>query len=438
MKVSNAPPAHASPGFLNQLRNYVQLMRLDKPIGIWLLLWPTLWALWLASEGHPDPGIFVVFVLGVIIMRSAGCVLNDFVDRKIDPYVERTRWRPIASGAVAPMEALTLFLALGLIAIGLAAMLNRPAQILAVIGAALTILYPFIKRFLSIPQFVLGMAFGWAVPMAFAAQTGQTQQLAWLVFGTALVWAVIYDTFYAMADREDDLKIGVRSTAILFGDADLFVIGGLQILMLAALIFIGDMAELGGQSERCHRAVGREAGRSRAHVVVAVGAFARMLTDGATGAAETSKRIYSFPTVDALMEKIRSLIEPGDTVLLKASRVMALERIVPAIERVGLLVTDIEILRLHYAETLRRWRRRFLANWDRAAEIEGERFCRMWEFYLAGSEVAFRYENLMVFQIQLAKNLKAVPLTREYIHAAEGRLRALDDAIAEAPRLAGE
>lgn len=234
-----------SPGFVTQLRNYVELMRLNKPIGIWLLLWPTLWALWLAGEGHPDAGIFTVFVVGVIVMRSAGCVLNDFADRNIDPYVERTRARPIASGAVAPAEALTLFIALSLIAVGLAAMLNRPAQILAVIAAGLTIVYPFIKRFISIPQFVLGAAFGWAVPMAFAAQTGEAKQLGWLLFGTALVWAVIYDTFYAMVDREDDLKVGVKSTAILFGDADLFVIGGLQILMLAALAFVGDMAELG-------------------------------------------------------------------------------------------------------------------------------------------------------------------------------------------------
>ena len=245
MKIRNAASTFFTPGFVSQLRNYVQLMRLDKPIGIWLLLWPTLWALWLAGEGHPDGGIFVVFVLGVIVMRSAGCVLNDFADRNIDPYVERTKVRPIASGAVTPIEALTLFAALALIAIGLAAMLNRPAQILAVVGAALTIAYPFIKRFVSIPQFVLGAAFGWAVPMAFAAQTGETKQLAWLVFATALIWAVIYDTFYAMVDREDDLKVGVKSTAILFGDADLFVIGGLQLLMLMAFLFIGKMAELG-------------------------------------------------------------------------------------------------------------------------------------------------------------------------------------------------
>ena len=234
-----------APAFLSQLKKYAQLMRLDKPIGVWLLLWPTLWALWIAGEGHPDPGVFLVFVIGVIVMRSAGCVLNDFADRNIDPYVERTRARPIASGAVAPAEALTLFVALALIAIGLAAMLNRPAQLLAVIAAGLTLVYPFIKRFISIPQFVLGAAFGWAVPMAFAAQTGEPSQISWLIFGTALVWAVIYDTFYAMVDREDDLKIGVKSTAILFGDADLFVIGGLQLLMLAALAFIGNMAEFG-------------------------------------------------------------------------------------------------------------------------------------------------------------------------------------------------
>jgi len=234
-----------APGFVKQLQNYIALMRLNQPIGVWLLLWPTLWALWIAGEGHPDGGIFLVFMLGVIIMRSAGCVLNDFADRNIDPYVERTRNRPIASGAVAPAEALTLFVALALIAIGLAALLNRPAQMLAVIAAGLTVLYPFIKRFVSIPQFVLGAAFGWAVPMAFAAQTGEAPQIAWLVFGTALIWAVIYDTFYAMADREDDLKVGVKSTAILFGDADLFVIGGLQLLMLTALTFIGNMAEFG-------------------------------------------------------------------------------------------------------------------------------------------------------------------------------------------------
>ncbi len=234
-----------APELVAQVRNYGRLMRIDKPIGVWLLLWPTLWALWLAGEGHPDQGLFIVFVLGVFIMRSAGCVLNDYVDRDIDPYVERTRNRPIASGAVAPKEALTLFVALSLIAIGLATMLNRPAQLLAIVAAGLTVSYPFIKRFVSIPQFVLGAAFGWAVPMVFAAQTGEVPQLAWIVFGAALIWAVIYDTYYAMVDREDDRKLGVKSTALLFGDADLFVLGGLQLIMLLALVFVGLRAELG-------------------------------------------------------------------------------------------------------------------------------------------------------------------------------------------------
>jgi len=233
-----------APELVSQLRTYGKLMRVDKPIGIWLLLWPTLWALWLAGEGTPDQGLFVVFVLGVFIMRSAGCVLNDYVDRKIDPYVERTRTRPIASGRVTPTEALILFVALSLIAIGLATMLNRPAQLLAIVAGGLTVAYPFVKRFVSIPQFVLGAAFGWAIPMAFAAQTGEIPELAWLVFGTAVIWAVIYDTFYAMVDREDDLKVGVKSTAILFGEVDIFIIAGLQLLMLVALVLIGYRANL--------------------------------------------------------------------------------------------------------------------------------------------------------------------------------------------------
>ena len=228
-----------------QLKAYAALMRIDKPVGSYLLLWPTLWALWLAGEGRPDQGLFIVFVIGVLVMRSAGCVINDFADRRIDPYVERTRQRPLASGAVKPVEAIALFVALGLVAVGLALMLNPLARLIAAVAAVLTVVYPFIKRLVSIPQFILGAAFGWAAPMAFAADTGATSQLAWLVFGTALIWAVIYDTFYAMVDRADDRKIGVKSTAILFGDMDLFVIGGLQLLMLLALSLIGVRAELG-------------------------------------------------------------------------------------------------------------------------------------------------------------------------------------------------
>jgi len=243
--MKNTLKAIFAPEVVSQIRNYGKLMRVDKPIGIWLLMWPALWALWLAGEGTPNQGLFVIFMIGVFVMRSAGCVLNDFADRKIDPYVERTRSRPLATGAVAPLEALTLFAALGLIAIGLATMLNEQAQMLAIVGAVLTITYPFIKRFFSIPQFVLGAAFGLAVPMAFAAQTGETPELAWLVFGIALVWAVIYDTFYAMVDREDDRKIGVKSTALLFGEVDLFVIAGLQLLMLLGLVFVGFRAGLG-------------------------------------------------------------------------------------------------------------------------------------------------------------------------------------------------
>ncbi len=205
---------------MTQVRNYARLMRIDKPVGYWLLLWPTLWALWLAGDGHPDQWLFVVFMAGVLVMRSAGCVINDFADRKIDPYVERTRQRPLASGAVKPFEAIVLFVALGLIAVGLASMLNRQAQFIAVAAAVLTVVYPFIKRFVSIPQFILGAAFACAIPMAFAAQTGNTPVLAWLAFGTAVIWAVIYDTFYAMVDREDDKKIGVKSTAILFGEVE--------------------------------------------------------------------------------------------------------------------------------------------------------------------------------------------------------------------------
>lgn len=230
---------------LSQLRQYAQLMRLHKPIGIWLLMWPTLWALWIAGDGHPRAQVFIVFVLGVIIMRSAGCVINDFADRKIDGQVRRTQDRPLATGAVTPVEALILFVALGLIAIALVLTLNRLTQLLAIVGAVLTVIYPFMKRFVTAPQLVLGAAFGWSIPMAFAAQTGEIPRLAWLMWLTVVVWAVIYDTMYAMADREEDLQVGVNSTAILFGTADVFIVTLLQIVFLLGLLLTGATAKLG-------------------------------------------------------------------------------------------------------------------------------------------------------------------------------------------------
>jgi 4-hydroxybenzoate polyprenyltransferase len=220
-------------------------MRLHRPIGIWLLLWPTLWALWIASAGRPDEKVFVILVLGTIVVRSAGCVINDFADRKIDPHVARTADRPLAKGEVTPGEALLLFAALMLIALGLVLTLNRLTISLAFAGAAITVLYPFTKRFLSTPQFVLGVAFAWGVPMAFAASVGDVPRLGWLLFLSAMIWVVVYDTQYAMTDRLDDLKIGVRSTAILFGDLDRFFIAGLQVLLFASLVLVGRSADLG-------------------------------------------------------------------------------------------------------------------------------------------------------------------------------------------------
>ncbi len=238
--------AHRSLGddLLNQMRQYGRLMRLDRPIGIWLLLWPTLWALWIASEGRPTPHVFIVFVLGVIVMRSAGCVMNDVADRHIDGAVARTRDRPLAAGQVTAVEAIVLFVALVLIAVALVLTLDRLTQMLAVVGAGLTVLYPFTKRFIAAPQLILGAAFGWSVPMAFAAETGEIPRLAWLIFLTTVIWVVIYDTMYAMADRDDDLKIGVKSTAILFGSADVFIVMMLQVVMLLGLLLIGAVAKL--------------------------------------------------------------------------------------------------------------------------------------------------------------------------------------------------
>lgn len=233
------------PSWRERLLGYLLLVRLHRPIGIFLLMWPALWALWLAGEGHPPWQIVLVFVLGVVLMRSAGCAINDFADRDFDGRVARTRQRPLATGAVSPEEAVAIFVILSLLAFGLVLLLNWQTVALSVVAALLTIIYPFMKRFTHVPQLFLGAAFGWAIPMAFTAVTGGIPAYAWLLFVATLIWALIYDTQYAMVDREDDLKIGIKSTAILFGALDRAVIGVLQVVMLALLVWIGILADRG-------------------------------------------------------------------------------------------------------------------------------------------------------------------------------------------------
>lgn len=230
----------------DRLLQYAYLMRLHKPIGIYLLLWPTLWALWIAGEGRPDLKVLMVFVAGVVLMRSAGCVINDYADRDFDPHVARTRNRPIAAGRVSPREALLLFLGLCLTALSLVLLMNSLTVWLSLVGGLLAASYPFMKRYTHLPQVYLGAAFGWAVPMAFAAQTGEVPRAAWLLFLATVLWATAYDTMYGMVDRDEDRKIGVKSTAILFGDADRTIIGIIQFLSLSALALAGQSAGLGG------------------------------------------------------------------------------------------------------------------------------------------------------------------------------------------------
>ncbi len=228
-----------------RLYHYALLMRLNRPIGVFLLLWPTLWALWIASAGRPDPLVLIVFVLGVVLMRSAGCVINDYADRDIDPHVQRTAQRPLAAGKVSPREALILFAVLCLIAFLLVLLMNRLTVLMSFAAVLLAVSYPFAKRYTHLPQVHLGAAFGWAVPMVFAAQTGSVPQVAWLLFIATVLWATAYDTMYAMVDRADDLRIGVKSTAILFGDADRVIIAVIQGLMLSAMILMGMRVHLG-------------------------------------------------------------------------------------------------------------------------------------------------------------------------------------------------
>lgn len=232
-------------GLVDQARQYARLMRLDRPIGTWLLLWPTLWGLWIAGSGRPQARHFIVFVAGVIVMRSAGCVINDYADRWLDPQVQRTRGRPLAAGEVAPRQALALFGGLMLAALALVMFLNALTVKLAVVGAVLAASYPFLKRYTHLPQVYLGVAFGWAIPMAFAAIQGEVPRLAWLLFLANVLWATAYDTLYAMVDRDDDLRAGARSTAILFGDLDLVAVGILQGTFLFAMALAGQRLGLG-------------------------------------------------------------------------------------------------------------------------------------------------------------------------------------------------
>ncbi|CRL65933.1 4-hydroxybenzoate octaprenyltransferase [Proteus vulgaris] len=230
----------------NKWQAYSRLMRIDKPIGALLLLWPTYWALWIAAKGFPDWHILIVFTIGVFSMRAAGCVINDFADRKIDGSVERTKNRPLPSGAVTEKESKILFIVLVILSFGLVLTLNTMTIWLSVAGLALAWFYPFVKRFSNLPQLILGMAFGWSIPMGFAAVSESLPLVCWLLFLVNIVWSVIYDTQYAMVDRNDDIKIGVKSTAILFGRYDKIIIGILQLMMLALLVSIGVLLNMKG------------------------------------------------------------------------------------------------------------------------------------------------------------------------------------------------
>ncbi len=238
-------PTETGTNLRRRLHDYAQLMRLDKPVGTFLLLWPTIWALLIAGHGHPDGYLVVIFAAGVLLMRSAGCVVNDLADRDFDPHVARTRNRPLAAGRVSKTEAILLFSVLASTAFGLVLLTNRLTIYLSLVGVVLAATYPFIKRFTYIPQVYLGVAFGWAIPMAFAAQTGSVGAEAGLLYLATILWAVAYDTIYAIVDRDDDLTIGVKSTAILFGEYDRLAVGIVQLLFMVALMLVGHRAELG-------------------------------------------------------------------------------------------------------------------------------------------------------------------------------------------------
>lgn len=228
-----------------RIQIYKRLMRTDRPIGTLLLLWPTLWALWIAGNGHPDGLIVLIFALGVFLMRSAGCVINDYADRDIDPHVERTKMRPLAADEISSKEALALFFGLCLLAFLLVLMTNQLTIMLSFAAVGLAALYPFMKRYTHWPQVFLGAAFSMAIPMAFAAQTSDVPAAVWLIFVANVCWVVAYDTMYAMVDRDDDLLIGVKSTAILFGSYDRFIIALFQLGFLLLMLLAGLSFELG-------------------------------------------------------------------------------------------------------------------------------------------------------------------------------------------------
>ncbi|PHM60746.1 4-hydroxybenzoate octaprenyltransferase [Xenorhabdus stockiae] len=230
----------------NKWRAYCRLMRIDKPIGVLLLIWPTYWALWIAAKGVPNLHILLVFTLGVFFMRAAGCCINDFADRKFDGHVERTKSRPLPSGDISVKECKILFSILVLISFALVLTLNKMTIALSFAGLGLACAYPFVKRVSNLPQVVLGAAYGWSIPMAFSAVSESLPLECWLLFLANVIWSVIYDTQYAMVDRDDDLKIGVKSTAVLFGRFDKLIIGILQLIMLAILIVVGCLVNLGG------------------------------------------------------------------------------------------------------------------------------------------------------------------------------------------------
>lgn len=231
--------------FSDRLQAFGQLMRVDRPIGTWLLMWPTFWALWIAADGIPPWQTLLIFAAGVYLTRAAGCVINDYADRNIDGHVKRTKERPLPSGKVTAKEALMLFAGLMLTAFGLVLLTNTQTILMSFGALALAFCYPFMKRYTHLPQVVLGAAFSWAIPMAFTAIQGEVPLFAWLLFLANLLWTVAYDTMYAMVDRDDDLKIGVKSTAVLFGDADKLIIGLLQLLTLVCLVIVRNEVELG-------------------------------------------------------------------------------------------------------------------------------------------------------------------------------------------------